>query len=178
MQVNARELHLGTQNWRHSSIEMNTIRQWARIGAFADPKRWLMALALIGIAVRIGLWAGYGSASYGDTPSYMRLAATISESGLDGYDGTRVPGYPIFLAVLDQDPRLIWLTQMAMTKNGITRYKGLRLNPNHPMNPRPHTALKRAHNMGCWVPRKLRKVINKKKSMITILPAIMYRILF
>ncbi len=80
----------------------------------AVPWRGFLVLACIGIALRLGLFISYAPVSFGDTPSYMRLATALQESGLDAYDGTRVPGYPAFLAILDQDPQAIWLAQMAL----------------------------------------------------------------
>ncbi len=73
-----------------------------------------LAAAAFGLAERLCLWLVYAPASFGDTPSYMRLAQTLSRSALDGYDGTRVPGYPAFLALLGQDPDAVWLAQMAL----------------------------------------------------------------
>ena len=82
--------------------------------AKGSPRRWIMALALIGLAQRMAFWLVYSPASFGDTPSYMRLAEALQQSGLGSYDGTRVPGYPAFLALLGRDPGMVWLAQMAL----------------------------------------------------------------
>jgi hypothetical protein len=44
----------------------------------------------------------------------MRLATALKEAGLSGYDATRVPGYPTFLAMLGRDPDGIWIAQMTL----------------------------------------------------------------
>lgn len=80
----------------------------------ASGGRWFLAVALFGAAERLALSAIYAPATYGDTPSYLRLAEALAGSGLGGYDGTRVPGYPAFLAVLGQDPAAIWRAQLAL----------------------------------------------------------------
>jgi len=76
--------------------------------------RWGFLVGAVGLVLRIGLWLSYAPASYGDTPSYMRLATALKEAGLSGYDATRVPGYPAFLALLGRDPDLIWMVQMTL----------------------------------------------------------------
>ncbi|MFQ5922597.1 MAG: hypothetical protein ACE5M4_07105, partial [Anaerolineales bacterium] len=76
--------------------------------------RWGLAVAIVGLLLRLGLWIVYAPTSYGDTPSYMRLATALKEAGFSGYDATRVPGYPAFLALLGRDPDLIWIVQMSL----------------------------------------------------------------
>ena len=82
--------------------------------ARSSPRRWFLGLALIGLAERLALRLVYSPASFGDTPSYMRLAEALQRSGLGSYDGTRAPGYPAFLALLGRDPGTVWLAQMAL----------------------------------------------------------------
>ena len=76
--------------------------------------RWGFGVAAFGLLERWGLWRIYQPISYGDTAPYMRLADDLLTRGLGGYDGTRVPGYPVFLALLGMDPDRIWLVQMAL----------------------------------------------------------------
>ena len=64
--------------------------------------RWAGIVTLVALLQRIGLYLIYGPVSYNDTGSYRRLAEAIL-AGWDRYDGTRVPGYPIFLAVFGSD---------------------------------------------------------------------------
>ncbi len=87
----------------------------APLGLFARPEfRWGFLVGAVGLVLRIGFWLSYAPVSYGDTPSYMRLATALKEAGLSGYDASRVPGYPAFLALLGRDPELIWIAQMAL----------------------------------------------------------------
>ncbi len=52
----------------------------------------------------------YRPVTYSDTPSYRRLAESVLH-GFANYDGTRTPGYPIFLALVGSDQR-VWLFQL------------------------------------------------------------------
>ena len=54
----------------------------------------------------------YQPVAYGDTPSYRRLADTVLH-GFAGYDGTRTPGYPVFLALVGNDQH-VWLAQLLL----------------------------------------------------------------
>jgi 4-amino-4-deoxy-L-arabinose transferase-like glycosyltransferase len=56
----------------------------------------------------------YGPVPYGDTQTYFRLARVLSESSLSGYDATRVPGYPAFVAILGMDESRIMTTQLIL----------------------------------------------------------------
>lgn len=76
--------------------------------------RWAAALVGIGVFERVALAVTYGPVAYGDSPSYMRLADVLARSWFNGYDGTRVPGYPLFLALLGQNAGLVWAVQMAI----------------------------------------------------------------
>jgi len=60
---------------------------------------WLVVL--IAIAERLTLWLAYPPVIFDDTNSYRRLAGQIM--GTAPFDGTRSPGYPIFLAWLGPD---------------------------------------------------------------------------
>ncbi len=74
--------------------------------------RLLVTLLLVAILLRLGLFFVYQPVPYGDTPSYRRLAEAVLR-GFERYDGTRTPGYPIFLALAGPDER-VWLIQMAL----------------------------------------------------------------
>jgi hypothetical protein len=76
--------------------------------------RWGTALALFGILERLWLWRIYQPVSYGDTGAYMRLARVLARFAINGYDGTRVPGYPGFLALVNMGPEAAWLGQMVL----------------------------------------------------------------
>lgn len=79
-----------------------------------EPFPWgaLGLVAVVTVGLRAALWALYQPIAYSDTASYRRLAATILD-GWQKYDGTRTPGYPLFLAVTGPDEN-VWLTQMAL----------------------------------------------------------------
>jgi hypothetical protein len=76
--------------------------------------RWGTALALFGLLLRLWLRLIYQPVPYGDTGAYMRLAGVLARFVINGYDGTRVPGYPGFLALMDLEPHTVWLGQMAL----------------------------------------------------------------
>jgi hypothetical protein len=63
---------------------------------------------------RLWLWTVYAPVEYGDTGAYFRAAAVLARGTLRGYDGTRVPGYPAFVAAWGLDPTRVWLGQMAL----------------------------------------------------------------
>jgi hypothetical protein len=92
-----------------------------------SPRTWLLAVALISLAQRVGLWLLYKPVAYGDTPSYRRLAESLLQ-GLEYYDGTRTPGYPYFLALVGPEER-VWLVQMllGLATTGLFFYLGWQL---------------------------------------------------
>jgi hypothetical protein len=91
--------------------------------AAAKPWHWLerldvrwaaVALLVIGLFERVILWLSYQPIEFGDTPSYARLGKVLVKSRLTGYDGTRVPGYPAWLALFSFDFRAVWVSQMIL----------------------------------------------------------------
>lgn len=76
--------------------------------------RWLLALALLALGVRLALFFLSEPASYGDTPTYWRLADVLVERGFSGYDATRVPGYPLLIGLLGGRQRTVWMAQLLM----------------------------------------------------------------
>lgn len=74
--------------------------------------RWLLMVAAVAVIERLLLLIFYPPVAYDDTPSYRRLAEAVL-NGWQGYDGTRTPGYPIFLAWVGPDHR-VYLLQLAM----------------------------------------------------------------
>ncbi len=86
-----------------------------------DLPRWrrpevLWAVGALGLAaaVRLLLWLIYQPITFGDTAAYLRLARVVGSLSLDGYDGTRTPGYPAMLALVGGDPDSVWLVQMIL----------------------------------------------------------------
>ncbi len=71
-------------------------------------------LVIIGIFERVMIYLLYAPVHYADSGSYLRLADAVSDWNLDGYDGTRVIGYPAFLALLGKDPQVVWIVQMIL----------------------------------------------------------------
>jgi hypothetical protein len=76
----------------------------------------LTLVLLTSLVIRVFLWFAYQPVSYSDTNSYHRTALAIQ----DGWkvDGTRTPGYPIFLLLFrpaaDGWQQRAWLGQMAL----------------------------------------------------------------
>jgi len=73
---------------------------------------WLAITVVVALLERILVVLFYQPVSYGDTPSYRRLAETVLH-GFVNYDGTRTPGYPVFLALVGAD-RQVWLVQLLL----------------------------------------------------------------
>jgi len=75
---------------------------------------WLIGLIVLGLLIRVVLWLSYEPIAYSDTGSYLRLGEAVIGIGERGYDGTRVLGYPVFVAFLCLEPLKIWLGQMVL----------------------------------------------------------------
>lgn len=78
----------------------------------SSPIAWLIFVGSVAFLSRLLIILFYQPVSYSDTPSYRRLAATVLQ-GFSGYDGTRTPGYPVFLALVGNDQR-VWLVQLLL----------------------------------------------------------------
>jgi len=81
-------------------------------GSVKNLWKWLSALLAVCVVERLLLFVLYPPVSFSDTGAYRRLAETIL-NGWKNYDGTRTPGYPVFLAVVGSDKAVV-ATQMAM----------------------------------------------------------------
>ncbi len=86
---------------------MNSIR-----AEKASLKTWALLVAILALLVRLGILFLYQPVSYSDTPSYRRLAGAVLR-GFARYDGTRTPGYPVFLALVGTDQHA-WWAQLAL----------------------------------------------------------------
>jgi hypothetical protein len=75
-----------------------------------SPTFWLVVVGVVALIERLLIVILYQPVSYSDTPSYRRLADTVLQ-GFNSYDGTRTPGYPVFLALVGSDQR-VWLVQL------------------------------------------------------------------
>ena len=77
-----------------------------------SPIIWLVIVFAVGFLERLLVIILYQPVTYSDTPSYRRLAESVSH-GFANYDGTRTPGYPVFLALAGSDQR-VWLMQLLL----------------------------------------------------------------
>ena len=73
---------------------------------------WLVIVFAVAFLERLLVIILYRPVTYSDTPSYRRLAESVLH-GFANYDGTRTPGYPIFLALAGSDQR-VWLIQLLL----------------------------------------------------------------
>jgi hypothetical protein len=78
---------------------------------FSRPSWWLLAVTAFAALERLALWLAYPPVTFDDTNSYRRLAGQVL--GAAPLDGTRSPGYPIFLAWLGPD-RVVYAVQLAL----------------------------------------------------------------
>ncbi len=72
---------------------------------------WPGMVFAIAVLERLALWFFYSPVIFDDSNSYRRLAGQILGSA--PFDGTRSPGYPIFLAWLGPD-RTVYAVQLAL----------------------------------------------------------------
>ncbi|MBN2257114.1 MAG: hypothetical protein JW704_04735 [Anaerolineaceae bacterium] len=82
------------------------------VGTTNNLWKWLAGILLLCVIERLTLFFNYPPASLNDTGSYQRLAETILNGWLN-YDGTRTPGYPVFLAIVGPDQSVV-AVQMVM----------------------------------------------------------------
>ena len=73
---------------------------------------WLVIVFAVAFLERLLVIILYRPVTYSDTPSYRRLAESVLH-GFANYDGTRTPGYPVFLALVGSDQR-VWLIQLLL----------------------------------------------------------------
>lgn len=73
---------------------------------------WLLIVMVVAVILRVLLFAVYPPVSYSDTDSYRRSANAVL-GGFEKYDGTRTPGYPIFMALVGSD-RTVYAVQLVL----------------------------------------------------------------
>ncbi len=78
----------------------------------SSPIAWVFIIGAAAFLMRLLTILLYQPISYGDTPSYRRLAETVLHA-FTNYDGTRTPGYPVFLALAGSDQH-VWLVQLTL----------------------------------------------------------------
>jgi 4-amino-4-deoxy-L-arabinose transferase-like glycosyltransferase len=75
---------------------------------------WLAIVLSVAILVRAGLWLTYPLAQGNDTPTYQHLANSLkNNSGFERYNGTRTPGYPLFLMLIGSGER-VYILQLCL----------------------------------------------------------------
>src|SRR4030042_4192829 len=77
-----------------------------------SPALWLLIVFITALISRLFLLLLYRPVTYSDTPSYRRLASSVLNL-FAKYDGTRTPGYPVFLALAGNDQK-VWLAQLLL----------------------------------------------------------------
>ncbi len=91
---------------------MTETKPLASLRKTSSPVFWLAIVAGVALVERLLVVLFYQPVAYNDTPSYRRLAETVLH-GFANYDGTRTPGYPVFLALTGTDQRA-WLAQLLL----------------------------------------------------------------
>jgi hypothetical protein len=71
-------------------------------------------VGVVALVLRLVLWMVYGPVAYGDTNSYFRSAEVLARLTFNGLDGTRVPGYPAFVALAGTDPERVFAAQLVL----------------------------------------------------------------
>jgi len=84
----------------------------ATLKKIQSPTFWLLLVLAVGLISRLIILLLYQPVAFSDTPSYRRLANTVLQ-GFVNYDGTRTPGYPVFLALVGNDQR-VWVIQLLL----------------------------------------------------------------
>ncbi len=73
---------------------------------------WLAIVLIVAIVLRVWLFISYPPVSYSDTYSYRRSAEAVL-GGFKAYDGTRTPGYPVWIALFGSD-RAVYASQLIL----------------------------------------------------------------
>lgn len=76
------------------------------------PRTWLAVVTAVALLERVLLYVFYRPVLYNDTAGYRRTADVIL-GGWVHLDGTRTPGYPVFLALIGPDER-VYLAQLTL----------------------------------------------------------------
>jgi hypothetical protein len=64
--------------------------------------KWLVIVLTVAILLCVGLFFSYPPVLYSNTASYRRSAQAVL-GGFEAYDGTRTPGYPVWMALIGSD---------------------------------------------------------------------------
>jgi hypothetical protein len=71
---------------------------------------WFLLVLVVGLALRVVLFTTYPPVVYSDTHNYRR-ASLAALNGFVDYDGTRMPGYPLYLGWIGSDQN-VYLSQL------------------------------------------------------------------
>lgn len=72
---------------------------------------WLIGILVIAVTLRLLLFAFYPPTTSSDTNAYRRIS--LAALGQYDFDGARMPGYPVFLAILGED-RNVYAVQLGL----------------------------------------------------------------
>ena len=75
-------------------------------------KTWLAIVVAVSVIERALLFLFYRPVSYNDTTGYRRAADALL-TGWANLDGTRTPGYPVFMALIGPDER-VYIAQLVL----------------------------------------------------------------
>jgi hypothetical protein len=73
---------------------------------------WICLVVMVSLIARLMIILLYRPIAFSDTQSYRRLSEAVLR-GFVRYDGTRTPGYPVFLALVGSD-RHVWVVQLLL----------------------------------------------------------------
>jgi hypothetical protein len=91
---------------------MKATQSYRKLSVASSTTFWLVLVAAIACVERLLVIFFYQPVPYSDTFSYRRLADSVLH-GFTNYDGTRTPGYPVFLALTGTDQRA-WIGQLVL----------------------------------------------------------------
>jgi len=88
------------------------VRKMLRPLTLLKTKFWLAIVVVVSMIERVMLYFFYRPVLYSDTTGYRRAADAILE-GWTTLDGTRTPGYPVFLVLFGPDER-VYVAQLVL----------------------------------------------------------------
>jgi len=71
---------------------------------------WFSIVLIVAVLLRLVMFFTYPQVTYSDTHSYRRAAEAVL-NGFQAYDGTRTPGYPVFMALVGTD-QMVYAVQL------------------------------------------------------------------
>jgi hypothetical protein len=77
-------------------------------------RTWLMIVASFSVVERVTLWMWYPLQTTNDTLVYVNYAKNLLKLGFDRYRAARLPGYPLFIAMLGVDDARVYAVQLVL----------------------------------------------------------------